>query len=106
MKTAIPGTAFDCGGFPIEPGDLLRTFHFRDRFRHGRINYLYHVATIRDGYLWAIPVEYMAVEVERTGGCFWILEGRNEAEIIHGLGPEVGKCWYERKPSGVAEECA
>jgi hypothetical protein len=84
---------YDVKGFPIERGDLLRTFHFKD----GRRNtWLYHVACIRpDGHLEAVPVRCLATG-DRDGTYFLHQSVADlvACEIVQGL--NGGVQFYER----------
>jgi hypothetical protein len=51
---AAKATLYDKRGVPIEPGDLLKSHHFRER--NGRNHWLYHVAVMDCGQLRAMPV--------------------------------------------------
>ena len=62
-----PGQVVDSRGVPIYPGNLLRTYHFRDR--NGMNNSLYHTAVCRDGVMWAIPVQELEPTKAGQGGC-------------------------------------
>jgi hypothetical protein len=90
---------YDQKGVPIYPGDLLKSFHFRDRRR--RRYYLYHVAVLRDGYLMAVPVsELEPTKANRGGTCHVKYIARHEqVEVIYGAGP--GDCLdYTDRPKG------
>ena len=85
-----PGEAYDSRGFPIYPGDLLRSFHFMGS-RYGRYYYLYHVAVLRDGELDMVPTAYLEKSLIAGGGrCHLTERLAAETEIINGSGP--GKC--------------
>ncbi len=86
--------AYDVKGFPIERGDLLRTFHFKD----GRRNtWLYHVACLRpDGYLEAVPARYLDHD-DKGGGRYNLIQcvvDSVKCEIVQGLHDNVQ--FYER----------
>ena len=91
--------AWDANGFPIAPGDLIRSFHFigARRKRH----YLYHTVVMRDGELWMIPTCHL--EATKTGGggdCrIWErqLAGR---EIISGV--DEGGRDYTNRPGRIS----
>ena len=61
--------ALDIKGREIFPGDLLRSWHFYDR-RARKHNYLYHIATMKSGFLYAIPYDRASgFKSESNGGC-------------------------------------
>jgi len=83
------GTIFDRRGVPIFRGDLIKQPHFID-YRHKR-HYLYHVVTVRDGYLEAVPSSCLEPTLRGKGGTYWITQNDAlTAEVIHGHGP--GDC--------------
>ena len=85
----------DKNGVPIHPGDLLKTYHFRDYL--GRDRYLYHVAVIRDGELWMVPVSHMhPPKIKGGGDCMITNDIVARAEIIHGT--DDGGGTYEERP--------
>ena len=67
-----PGQCYDMHGYPIYPGDLVRTFHFAGRRR--RKHYLYHVivfefdSTRGHGYLRMVPAQSLEPTLAKQGG--------------------------------------
>lgn len=53
----------------IHPGDLIRTFHFRDRRR--KVYWLYHCVIVRDGAMDMVPVQQLATGKNDGGSC-WV----------------------------------
>ena len=86
-----PSECHDSKGYPIYPGDLLRTPHFIGP--RGRRYYLYHVAcleTTKEGhdYLRMVPARYLESTIKRTGGDPLLSdEIAEETTIISGYGP-------------------
>jgi hypothetical protein len=84
-----PGELHDSKGYPIYPGDLLKTFHFRGCRK--RLHYLYHVARyVRPDD--ALGAGYMRMmntcELEPTkagqGGCPMLSPGlASNCEIVY-----------------------
>ena len=84
-----PGEVVDHRGVPIYPGDLLRTFHFRDRRR--KKHYLYHVAVLCDDGMWLIPTSHLEPTLVAGGGTYQLSQTGitdYEIEVIHGHGPD------------------
>lgn len=70
--------AWDNKGVPILPGDLVRTFHYRD----GRRNmYVYHVVFMDERqFLMARPYNEQA-----GSNCFRLIGKQPSTEVIYGL---------------------
>jgi hypothetical protein len=95
---------YDIHGYPIEAGDVLRSFHYR----HRRKLYLYHVAcgppfpTRTGEYLTAKPANWLDRPNEKDGGSFLLTPSTAQStavEIVQGLGRgENGELiqWFER----------
>lgn len=67
-----PGELFDKRGVPIYPGDLIRSYHFRDR---RRTYYLYHTATMKDGGMYMVPTDHLEPsKVAGGGSCYMTQE--------------------------------
>ena len=81
-----PGELYDCRGYPIHPGDLLRTLHFRDS--RGKRYYLYHVAVLKGEHVYMKPVHYLEPSIRQTGGECRIDDQLAESiTILAGYGP-------------------
>lgn len=95
-------TICDVKGYPIFPGDVLRSFHFKGCGRKN--HYLYHVATIDDdNRLWAIPAQYLSPDVKRTGGDCLLTESlvqNHEIEIVQGQPTRHYICKHDRPRKG------
>jgi hypothetical protein len=89
-----PGEAHDRRGVPIYPGDLIRSFHFRERpggKSRGRIHYLYHTAVLVGDRLEMVPTSHLEPSMVKGGGrCRLSQELVADAEVISGHGP--GEC--------------
>lgn len=91
---------FDKKGRLVYPGDLIRSFHFKDKKR--KIYYLYHTVVLNLDYrkLELVPTSELEPSKQNQGGRCWIrqelLDGI-EAEIIAGCGPS-GNSFYEDRP--------
>lgn len=91
---------YDKRGVPIEPGDLLRSDHYRDR---RRMNYLYHVAVKEGDFLRAVPTKNLEPSKRNQGGDCLITEQLAKCfEIIHGHGPGEDMDFRDRKRKAVA----
>ena len=87
---------YDAKRRPIQPGDLLRTFHFRAARRREKW-FLYHVAVVRDGRLWMVPVHELEPSMEGRGGACVMRQGFLEfTEIIAGFGPKPHLTFKDR----------
>lgn len=85
---------YDRRGIPIMPGDLLRALHFIGA--HRKRHYLYHVAVMRDGYLFGVPVCNLEPTKQWGGGTFLMNSAHAQAcEIIDGT-DEGGKDFSDR----------
>lgn len=96
----------DKNGRKIEPGDLLKTFHFRNANRRKGIDYLYHVVVEKEGRLWAVPVCNLNPEhcdVKQGGECLISVFGK-DAEIIYGYGLPGTMNHYKYRPKMTVEE--
>ena len=59
----------DIKGYPIHPGDLVRTYHFTGR--RNKIYYLYHVAKKDKHGLRLLPTEWLGLNNEHDGGAYY-----------------------------------
>jgi len=92
-----PGEVYDKNGTPIYPGDLLRSFHFRDRTHKGKIRYLYHVAVLYRDRMDAVPVSHLEPSKVSDGGRCWLTnETAGTMEVIFGYGP--GDLMHDERP--------
>jgi len=92
-----PGEAFDSKGYPIYPGDLLKTLHFVDD--GGRKNFLYHVAIWNADLktMEMVPTSHLEPAKRTEGGRCWLTtEMASSAEILSGYGP--GFCCFKDRP--------
>jgi hypothetical protein len=90
------GIIIDRNGREIMPGDLLKTFHFFGARK--KRYYLYHVATIKEGFLMMTPVSWLEPSFKREGGeCRIEQSNMNNTEIISGDGPN-GDSYFEDRP--------
>jgi hypothetical protein len=77
---------YDKKGYPIYPGDLLRSPHYRGARR--KMHYLYHVAVMDGERLTMVPAQYLEPTIKRTGGvCDLGQHLADHIEIISGYGP-------------------
>lgn len=84
---SVEGSIFDRRGVPIYRGDLIKQPHFVDYRR--KQHYLYHVVTVRDCYLEAVPTSCLEPTLRSHGGTYWLTEADGTVvEVIHGHGPE------------------
>jgi hypothetical protein len=82
-----PGELFDKRGVPVHPGDLIRSYHFRDR--RGKYYYLYHTAVFKDGAMYMVPTEHLEpTKVSGGGSCMLSQELMENATVISGCGPK------------------
>jgi hypothetical protein len=82
-----PGELYDAKGYPIYPGDLVRTPHFIGARR--KRYYLYHTAVFINGYMELVPTSHLQPEKTKQGGrCLLSDDLVRHAEIISGFGPE------------------
>ena len=85
--TKIVKTFRDMNGYPICPGDLLRSFHFRER-RYRRKHYLYHTATTEGDRIRIVPTCHLEPTKKNGGGACLLDEAlAQNMEIILGSGP-------------------
>jgi hypothetical protein len=90
---SAPGTVYDRRGYPIYPGDIVKTYHFTGA--RGKKYYLYHMVAETKGQMWLMGMEYqdgrpIFVERCRVEAAGWFDEetGRLEqTEIVQGYGP-------------------
>ena len=61
--------AYDSKGIPMEPGDVLRSFHFSTKRKNF---YLYHVVCIHNDCLRAVPAFRLA-QIEDKGGEMYLI---------------------------------
>ena len=97
---------YDKNGRKIEPGDLLKTFHFRNANRRKGIDYLYHVAIEKDGRLWAEPVcnlNQKHRDSKQGGGCLMSVFDRT-SEIIYGYGSPGTMNHFKDRPKNIEPE--
>lgn len=83
-----PGECHDSKGYPIYPGDLLRSPHFRGARR--KMYFYYHVAVLReDGHMDMAPTCFLEPSMIRDGGgrCQINRERAESATILDGSGP-------------------
>ncbi len=59
----------DIKGYPIHPGDLVRTYHFTGR--RNKVHYLYHVAKKDKHGLRMLPTEWLGLNNEQDGGAYY-----------------------------------
>lgn len=91
-----PGEVFDCKGYPIYPGDLLRRPHFRGRRR--KQYYLYHVAVLDGEHMVMRPTCYLEPTKRNIGGtCRIDQELADQATILSGHGPN-NRLHFEERP--------
>jgi hypothetical protein len=92
-----PGELHDLKGYPIYPGDLLRTFHYYGPRR--KRNYLYHTVVYRDGGLRMVPTEHLEpTKVKGGGDCLLSEDFAQHVEIISGYGPHKDHLDYTDRP--------
>lgn len=95
-----PIPLYDIKGYPIQPGDLVRTYHFTGR--RGKIHYLYHVASLPENNsngLKLIPAAWADPNYEKDGGdCFvdQFFLNSYSATILAGIGPASGQGFCDR----------
>lgn len=90
-----PGELHDMRGVPIYPGDLLRSFHFKER--SGRTHYLYHTAVYafdkdgKHGHMRIVPTSHLEPsKVSGGGDCLLSEDLAATCRVISGCGP--GDC--------------
>ena len=89
-----PGQLHDSKGYPIYPGDLLRSYHYRTR---KKIYYLYHVAVFVNGYMEFVPTCHLQPEKTKGGGRGMLAKNyEGHFTIIDGYGPEPYLSYDER----------
>ena len=85
--------AHDKHGYPVHPGDLLRTEHYRHRA--GRMVYLYHVAVERGGEC-LVGVPASSLDRLADDGAFQLRDDSlRYSEIVQGNGPDRDE-WFAR----------
>lgn len=99
----------DKNGYPIQPGDLLKSFHYTDRKTRRKL-YLYHTVTLRpmsegrEPLLWMVPACFIHTEEDKNVGKFRFegacsvgaicyADGWADAEIVYSVGDTY---WFER----------
>jgi hypothetical protein len=88
MPLYKPGEVYDAKRYPIYPGDLLRSFHFRGARR--KRYWLYHVAVWNEteSTMEMVPVSELEPTKRGRGGRCWLTPGLGvSTEIILGHGP-------------------
>jgi hypothetical protein len=98
-----PGQIHDSNGYPIYPGDLLRSYHFRGK--RNKTYYLYHVAVFVNGYMEFVPTSHLQPEEVKDGGRGML--GQNyegHFTIINGHGPEPYLSYEDRPRNQVKAE--
>lgn len=98
--TWAPGKVFDKHGYPIYPGDLLRSFHFIGPRK--RTKYLYHTAVYnqRWGCMELVPTQHLepsTILSDPGGRCVLTENVAKHAEIISGMGPDNILDFRDRK---------
>lgn len=87
---------YDIKGYPICPGDLVRTYHFTGM--RNKIHYLYHVATMDTYGLRMLPTAQLGIPKD-NGGSYYPkqsdLDGLS-ALILSGHGPGDCTAYYDR----------
>lgn len=92
-----PGELHDRKGYPIYPGDLLRTPHYRDR-RWGQ-QWLYHTAIWNETKktMEMVPTSELESSLIGRGGRCWLTASMaGDAEIISGHGPKDCLDYHDR----------
>lgn len=97
MSVAKPGEVHDSKGYPIYPGDLLRSLHFTGARR--KRYWLYHVAVEVDGHLELVPTSHLEGRFARTSGgrCWLTHDMAGDVQILSGSGPG-DLCDFEDRP--------
>jgi hypothetical protein len=87
----------DVKGRPIRPGDLVKSWHYRDR-RWGH-QWLYHVVCDVGGVLYELwPVEKLNPSSKVDGGRAWLTDDlAKTCEIVQGGGEYPDNFFQERK---------
>lgn len=92
---------YDCKGYPIQPGDALRVFHFIGG--RNRRFYMYKLVAEENGILYGVSLHEIVTKGwanahkyqlrwNAENGCFLI-----DTEIIEGYGPGECMSWLDRK---------
>lgn len=79
---------YDIKGYPLYPGDLVRTYHFTGR--RNKIYYLYHVAVEDQHGLRMLPVGWLSASDKRDGGSYYPQQKDMDGlsgQILCGHGP-------------------
>lgn len=99
-KTKTTERVKDCKGRVICPGDLVRTYHFRDR-RWGH-QWLYHVVCdVGKEKLELVPAECLNPTNTTEGGRSWLTADHGkDVEIIHGGGKYPHNMYRMRDENG------
>lgn len=97
MSVTKAGEAHDAKGYPIYPGDLLRSPHFVGARR--KQYWLYHVVVERDGHMELVPTCHLEPRfAARSGGRCWLTQDMAASvEILTGSGPGAIYCHEDRK---------
>lgn len=89
MSVAKAGECHDSKGYPIHPGDLVRSFHFVGVRK--RRHWLYHVAVESEtGHMEMVPTSELSPSRRGRGGRFWLTQDyadSMEMLILSGSGP-------------------
>ncbi len=88
IKGVQPGEVHDRAGYPIYPGDLIRTPHYQDR--RGKMKYFYHTAVCENEVMWLVPTCHLEPTLAgKKGRCLLFAELAMMCKIISGSGPGV-----------------
>jgi len=93
----------DAKGYPVYPGDLLRTPHHRGARR--KMYYLYHTAVLRDGVLMAVPTAHLDPS-KVSGGGVCCVKDLGGCVIVQGYGPSGYLTFDERPRAAIAKATA
>lgn len=89
---------YDIKGYPIQAGDLIRTYHFTGR--RGKIHYLYHVVSQQEHGLKMLPAMWADPNYVHDGGACYFDQAFLDAYsalILMGIGPSSGLGFMDRK---------
>lgn len=91
-----PGELHDSRGFPIYPGDLLRTPHFRGARR--KQYYMYDVAVMCQGAMRGVAVHNAYKPKSKLPGYLLSQEHASQSTILCGYGGANNEVSYEDRP--------